>query len=226
MSRSFVDRGGFMSESSDGEEDMPEEVAEVGGDAKASNKEGSSEESFASAEEPSSRSSTPSEPNSLLNITPPKSSPSPLSKSTLSRSPVKSNSSPKATGDDSIVQLTPPKSSPSPSHKPKPKTSMPRKRWEDEDDPVITVSSSEEEDEFNEAAVEESVNMPKPLVTNSWNQMEVREAESKVDKLAKNISANKGLLNSGGLRLPDGGASLRRTIEEDTRELGKLEEDN
>ena len=128
MSRSFVDRGGFMSESSDGEEDMPEEVAEVEGDAKALSKEGSSEESFASAEEPSSRSSTPSEPNSLLNITPPKSSPSPLSKPTLSRSPVESNSSPKATGDDSIVQLTPPKSSPSPSHKPKLKTSMPRKR--------------------------------------------------------------------------------------------------
>ena len=87
---------------------------------------------------------------------------------------------------------------------------------------MITVSSSEEEDEFNEAAVEESVNMPKPLVNNSWNQMEVREVEAKVDKLVKNIAANKGLLNSGGLRLPDGGASLRRTIDEDTMELGKM----
>ena len=121
-----------MSESSDGEEDLSDEVAEVQGEAKTLRKEGSSEESFASAEEPSSRSSTPYEPNSLLNITPPKSSPSPLSKPTLSRSPVKSNvnpaASPKAAGDDSIVQLTPPKSSPSPSHKPKLKTSMPRKR--------------------------------------------------------------------------------------------------
>ena len=63
--------------------------------------------------------------------------------------------------------------------------------------------------------------MPQAQVTNLWNNMEVREVENSVDKLAKAIAANQGMLKAGGLRLPDGGASLRRTIEQDTLELGK-----
>ena len=92
-------------------------------------------------------------------------------------------------------------------------------RWEDEED-VIEVSSSDE-DEFNEAAVEETINIPQAQVTNSWNQMEVREVEASVEKLSKAVAANQGLLKAGGLRLPDGEAGLRRTIEQDMVELGK-----
>ena len=92
-------------------------------------------------------------------------------------------------------------------------------RWEDEED-VIEVSSSDE-DEFNEAAVEETINLPEVQVPNQWNQMEVREVERSVDKLTKAIAANQGMLKAGGLRLPDGGANLRRTIEQDTLVLGK-----
>ena len=91
-------------------------------------------------------------------------------------------------------------------------------RWEDEED-IIEVSSSDE-DEFNDAAVEESMNIPQAQSTNSWNNMEVREVEKSVDKLAKAIAANRGMLKAGGLRLPDGGAGLRRTIEQDILELG------
>ena len=91
-------------------------------------------------------------------------------------------------------------------------------RWEDEED-IIEVSSSDE-DEFNDAAVEESMNIPQAQGTNSWNNMEVREVEKSVDKLAKAIAANRGMLKAGGLRLPDGGAGLRRTIEQDILELG------
>ena len=92
-------------------------------------------------------------------------------------------------------------------------------RWEDEED-IIEVSSSDE-DEFNDAAVEESMNVPQAQGTNLWNNMEVREVEKSVDKLAKAIAANQGMLKAGGLRLPDGGAGLRRTIKQDRLELGK-----
>ena len=85
---------------------------------------------------------------------------------------------------------------------------------------VIQVSSSDE-DEFNEAAVEESINVPQAAFANPWNQMEVREVESSVERLNRAIAANQGLLKAGGLRLPDGGASLRKTIEGDQLELGK-----
>ena len=85
---------------------------------------------------------------------------------------------------------------------------------------VIQVSSSDE-DEFNVAAVEESINVPQAAFANPWNQMEVREVESSVERLNRAIAANQGLLKAGGLRLPDGGASLRKTIEGDQLELGK-----
>lgn len=235
MSRSFVAKGGFMSESSDEEELLSDDEDFIVKDDIS--KDESTEESYASAEEPHSRPASSNGNFDATNkqiltppptITPPKSSPSPPSNSALSKSAVLL--SPGGAGDDSIVQITPPKSSPNrsiqltppsplPIFKPQPKPSVPKKRWEDEED-VIEVSSSDE-DEFNEAAVEESINMPQAQVTNLWNNMEVREVENSVDKLAKAIAANQVMLKAGGLRLPDGGASLRRTIEQDTLELGK-----
>ena len=69
--------------------------------------------------------------------------------------------------------------------------------------------------------MEESINVPQAAFANPWNQMEVREVESSVERLNRAIAANQGLLKAGGLRLPDGGASLRKTIEGDQLELGK-----
>ena len=154
MSRSFVAKGGFMSESSDEGGDISEDEDFIPMDNVG--KDGSSEESYASAEEPHSRPASSSYENfdaaSATNkriltppsstMTPPKSSPTPPSKSTLSKSSASLNDSwtmsPAGAGDDSLVEITPPKSSPNrsiqltppspmPAFKPKPKSSVPKK---------------------------------------------------------------------------------------------------
>jgi len=51
-----------------------------------------------------------------------------------------------------------------------------------------------------------------PRAPAPWSAMEQREEEAQIQKLTRANMANKMLLKSGGLRLPDGGAQLRRTI--------------
>ena len=157
MSRSFVARGGFMTESSDEGEGLSEDEDFIVKDAdgkRLSSKEGSSEESFASAEEPNSRPASSSGNFDTFNkqiiltppptITPPRSSPSPKSTSASKSSAALDDtwaSSPGGAGDDlilqitppksspyNVIQITPPKSSPSPTFKPLPKPSVPKKR--------------------------------------------------------------------------------------------------
>ena len=141
MSRSFVAKGGFMTESSDEGELLSEDEGFI---VKDDVGEDESEESYASAEEPHSRPSSSANFDATNKqiltpptITPPNSSPSPPSKSMLSKSAVLL--SPGGAGDDSIDQITPPKSSPNrsiqltppsplPTFKPQPKSSMPKKR--------------------------------------------------------------------------------------------------
>ena len=74
-----------------------------------------------------------------------------------------------------------------------------------EEPDVIELVSSD--DEFNSAAV-----VSPPLAPAPWSAMEQREVEAQIQKLTRASMTNEMLLKSGGLRMPDGGAQVRKPL--------------
>jgi len=82
------------------------------------------------------------------------------------------------------------------------------------DSDVVTVSSDEEDI----VVVAETTNKTK------YGEKDIKELEDEIRRLKNSILMNNNMVNTSGRRLPDGGASIRATIQQDAIRMQKLQE--
>jgi len=78
---------------------------------------------------------------------------------------------------------------------------------------VVTVSSDSESDEVQVVGEQRK---------SKYTPDDIAELEGQIKRLKNSILVNNNMANTAGRRLPDGGASLRRTVQQDSIEMEKL----